>query len=296
MISVTKAFTAHHGVAPRRELLADGVSRAQLASAVHLGQVVRVRQGWYALPGLDPEVIRAVRVGGRLACVSAARHYGWAVGENVGLHVCVATNASQLRSPDDPTKRMPRQGSPSVTLHWSRERTRDATAHMVTSRRETILQLAICQSPELAVAAFDSFIRLDPRRSAELPDWLAELPRHIIDQFESCSALCESFLESIGRIRLAREGIRGEHQVRFAGVGRVDLVIDGWLVIEWDGLEHHDNGPAHDEDCRRDAVLASRGYRTLRFTYSMVMHEWYLVIAAIRAALAGGRPARPARP
>ncbi|MGO4105468.1 DUF559 domain-containing protein [Leifsonia sp. YAF41] len=288
---MTTALNDHHGVAPRRELLAAGVSRNQVTSAVHLGLIVRVRQGWYALPGLDTDVIRAVRVGGRLACVSAARHYGWAVGENVGLHVCVSTHTSKLHSPDEPTERMSAHASPGVTLHWENEQRLEA-AHPVTSRRDTVLQLATCQSPELAVAAYDSFLHVDPVGSAQLPDWLAELPRHILDQFESCSALCESFLESIGRIRLAGDGIRGEHQVRFAGVGRVDLLVDGWLVIEWDGLEHHDNGPAHDEDCRRDAVLATLGYRTLRFTYSMVMYEWHLVIAAIRATLAGGRPAR----
>lgn len=293
MISVTKALSIHEGIAPRRELLADGVSRNQLITAVHLGRVIRIRQGWYALPGLDPELIRAVRVGGSLACASAARYYGWAVGESIGLHICVATHTSKLRSPDDPFERMPPHGSPDVTLHWTHEKVEGTAARLVTSPRETVVQLATCQSPELAVAAFDSFMRLDPRGSEDLPDWLTELPRHILDQFESCSALCASFLESIGRIRLAREGIRGEHQVEIDRVGWVDLVLDGWLIIEWDGLEHHDNGPAHDEDCHRDAVLASLGYRTLRFTYSMVMHEWYLVIAAIRAVLAGGRPARP---
>ncbi|WP_345067084.1 type IV toxin-antitoxin system AbiEi family antitoxin domain-containing protein [Leifsonia kafniensis] len=290
---MTKTLNARGGVARRRELLSDGVGAKQLAAAVHLGRILRVRRGWYALPNLNPDLIKAVRVGGRLACVSAARHYGWAVGEDVGLHICVAANASRLHSPHNPAERMSPDGSPGITLHWEKKKSVRTTARWVTSRRETVLQLASCQSPELAVAAFDSFMHLDPVRSAELPDWLAELPRYILDQFESCSALCESFLESIGRIRLAREGLHGEHQVKITGVGRVDLLVNGWLVIEWDGLEHHDNGAAHDEDCHRDAVLASLGYRTLRFTYAMVMHEWYLVIAAIRAVLAGGRPARP---
>jgi very-short-patch-repair endonuclease len=106
----------------------------------------------------------------------------------------------------------------------------------------------------------------------------------------SPSRLCHSFLETMGRVRLSRDGIEGRHQVEIPGVGRVDMLIDGWLIVEWDGLEHHGNALAHDEDCRRDAVAASMGYTTLRFTYSLVMFHWYIVVAAVRAALAGIRP------
>lgn len=291
MISVTAALAALDGVAQRRELVTAGVNGKQLAAGVHLGRIIRVRKGWYALPGTSSELIRAIRVGGRLACVSAAKRYGWAVREHPGLHVCLKPNASRLRTPHDSSKRMSPPARRDLTLHWAHLEPSDVPARLVTSKRETVLQLAYCQSAELAVAAFDSFLHLDPEGSADLDLWLSELPDHILDEFEACSTLCHSFLESIGRIRLARDGIRGEHQVEVTGVGRVDLVIDGWLVIEWDGLEHHDNGPAHDEDCRRDAVLAHHGYVCLRFTYKLVMHHWYLVIAAIRATLAGIRVA-----
>ena len=289
MVSVAKALTMLDGTAQRRELVAAGVTGIQLAAAVHGGTAIRVRKGWYALPGTSSELIRAIRIGGRLACVSAAKHYGWAVGENPGLHVCITPNASRLRSPDDSSKRISPLAERRVTLHWASMEPIGVPARLVASKRETVLQLAHCQSAELAVAAYDSFLHVDPAGSADLDTWLSELPDHILREFESCSSLCHSFLESIGRIRLARSGIRGDHQVDIATVGRVDFVIDGWLVIEWDGLEHHDNGPAHDEDCRRDAVLATLGYTCLRFTYNLVMRHWYLVLAAIRATLDGTR-------
>lgn len=289
MISLARALTSFDGVAQRQELLGAGVNVRQLAAGVHLGTVIRVRKGWYALPGVDRDLVRAIRVGGRLACVSAAKHYGWATAERIGLHVCLTPNAARLRSPDNARQRMPQQQHPAdLTLHWAR---RGDNARLVTSKRETVFQIAHCQSPDLAVAAYDSFLHTDPAGSLNLDQWLAELPQHLVAAMESPSRLCHSFLETIGRIRLSREGIEGKHQVWLPGVGRVDMLIDGWLVIEWDGLEHHDNGPAHDEDCRRDAVAASMGYTTLRFTYSLVMFHWYLVIGAIRATLAGIRPA-----
>jgi len=286
MRSVTQALTHLDGIAQRQELLSRGITGGQLTGAVASGTIIRVRKGWYALPDSDSQLIRATRVGGRLGCISAARHYGWATPESPGLHVRLAENASRLRSPENRRQRMHGGASVGLVLHWGAPLDPGDRTRLVTSRRETVLQIAHCQSPELAVAAYDSFLHTDPIGSGELDRWLEELPDHILQPLEACSRLCHSFLESIGRIRLAREGIRGRHQVPIPGVGYVDLLIEGWLVIEWDGLEHHDNGPAHDEDCRRDAVLASLGYVCLRFTYSLVMYHWYLVIAAIRATLA----------
>ncbi|TFD75602.1 DUF559 domain-containing protein [Cryobacterium fucosi] len=290
MTHVTDVLTTLQGVAQRRELIARGATGRQLSIAVNQGHVFRPRKGWYALPGTPSDLVRAVRIGGRLACVSAARHYGWAVQERPGLHVCLAPNAARLRTPLDPRERMSAPAPHGITLHWADRVPSEPLTRLVTSPRETVLQIALCQSAELAVAAFDSFLHLDPDGSTELDLWLLDLPETILAELQDCTALCHSFLESIGRVRLAHAGIRGRHQVRIAGVGRVDLLLQGWLVVEWDGLEHHDNGPAHDEDCRRDAELAIRGFRSLRFSYALVMRNWPLVLAAIRAALAGHRP------
>jgi very-short-patch-repair endonuclease len=287
---VTDVLIAPEGVAQRRELIARGIPGRQLSIAVNQGHAFRPRKGWYALPGTSRELIRAVRVGGRLGCVSAARHFGWAVAERPGLHVCVATNAARLRAPHDKRERMSAPTPEYVTLHWVDGAGSVPECRLVTSRRETVLQLALCQSAELAVAAYDSFLHLDPVGSLDLDLWLQDLPDAVLANLMECNRLCHSFLESIGRIRLAQAGIRGTHQVRIRGVGRVDLVLDGWLVIEWDGLEHHDNSAAHDEDCRRDAVLATLNYRCLRFTYDLVLNHWPLVLAAIQTTLAGKRP------
>jgi very-short-patch-repair endonuclease len=154
----------------------------------------------------------------------------------------------------------------------------------VTDRFETVTHLVECLDPEFAVAALDSFLHTDPVRSRHLEAWLGSLPERLLVGLPSRSAQCESFLESVGRIRLERAGITGEHQVEFPGVGRVDLVIDHRLVIEWDGGTHR-TAEQQDEDCRRDALLATMGYRTLRFSYHLVMDEWHIVIAAVRAAL-----------
>jgi hypothetical protein len=72
-----------------------------------------VRRGWYALPGVPEDAIRAARVGGRLACVSAlAHHNGGVTAADQPLHVAVVRASSRLRFYDAEV----------VVLHWSRQR------------------------------------------------------------------------------------------------------------------------------------------------------------------------------
>lgn len=271
------------GVAETRELIALRVEPRRLAAAVHTGELLRVRRGWYALPETDPALLGAIRVGGRLACVSAAAHYGWATPERHGLHVCVAENASRLRrAPVGPIGTDPAD----VVVHWGSPVEGASGSRLVTDRFETVVQLVECLDPESAVAAFDSFLHTDPTGSRDLERWLDSVPGWLRHNLPARNARCHSFLETIGRVRLERAGITGLHQVELAGIGRVDLIIGDRLVIERDGGSHR-TATQQDEDCRRDALLATLGYRTLRFSYPLVMEEWHVVIAAVRAALDG---------
>lgn len=273
-------------VATRRELIAAGYTGRQLTYAVHIGILLRVRKGWYATPDADPALLTAIRVGGRLGCISAAEVYGWATAEHHTVHVSLAENASRLRHSQSNAVHPPAADIPGVVLHWHSPVQRPLRQRLLTSPYETTLQIAGCQSPEFAVAAFDSFVHMDPVSSADLEEWLSDVAPRFLAELPRREAGCHSFLESIGRIRLEACGIRGEYQVRIDGVGRVDLVIDGWLVIEWDGREFHDGADAFEQDRWRDAMLTARGYRVLRFSYRMVMFDWYAVIDAIRSALA----------
>lgn len=281
MASLRRHVRRLGGAAATRELVELGFGPRRLAAALRSGELVRIRRGWYAVPEIDSALRTAIHVGGRLACVSAAAHYGWSTPEQHGVHVCVAENAGRMRRRHAAATS---DGTRSVEVHWGSPRARGDRVRLVTDRFETVMHLAECLEPEVAVAILDSFLHREPLPARELETWLRELPPHVLGRLPSRNALCESYLESIGRIRLERAGLTGEHQVEIPGVGRVDLVIDGRIVIEWDGGTHRTAEQQH-EDCRRDALLATLGYRTLRFSYRLVMDEWYIVVAAVRAAL-----------
>lgn len=59
-------------------------------------------------------------------------------------------------------------------------------------------------------------------------------------------------------------GVQVEVQVQIEGVGRVDLVVDGWLIIECDSREYHEGWMTQKRDRRRDLAAAARGYTTIR--------------------------------
>ena len=74
----------------------------------------------------------------------------------------------------------------------------------------------------------------------------------------------EAGTESLTRLILRTIGCRFDLQVRIDGVGRVDFVVDGWLIIECDSREFHSSWEAHARDRRRDASALERGYATVR--------------------------------
>ncbi len=146
-----------------------------------------------------------------------------------------------------------------------------------------------CHGDEHFFAAFESawalrLIGAAARRRirAALPAsarWLVDLARHDAD----------SGLESIVRLRLHLLGIRVQTQVTVDGVGRVDFVVEGRVILEADGKRNHDGSSERHRDLRRDAEASRLGYETLRFDYAMIIHKWDVVIAAIMSALARAR-------
>jgi very-short-patch-repair endonuclease len=80
-------------------------------------------------------------------------------------------------------------------------------------------------------------------------------------------------------------GLRVETQVYIDGVGWVDFLIEGRIVVEIDGLEFHLSPKQFAKDRQRDNAAAGHGLRTLRFTYDDVIRRPEHMIVAIRAAL-----------
>lgn len=265
-----------------RELVEAGITRAQIAWAVGAGRLLRIRIGHFCLPDLDEPTQQAIRVGGRLACVSELARLGaWATDIPAGPHVHLAANASRLRDHRQMTRRF--SSSAGCTLHWGELRTRALDGRV--SAIDAARQAMGCLGAHDAAATIESAVRhgildLDELRAQATGEELAILRR--------VDGSAGSGLETLIREPLRDAGLRVQPQFRVSGVGDFDLLVERYVVVETDGRAFH-GGEVARADRRRDAIVASLGFTPLRFDYAQVVHDRSSVLRAIAGAVLAHR-------
>jgi very-short-patch-repair endonuclease len=280
-----------------RELVAAGFSRDQVAALQHKGRLLRPRIGWYCDPRLDDAAVRALRVGGLLGCVSAAANVGMATPERHDqiLHVSVLPNASRLRDSRTGAPLTPSVEEAGVCLHW--EARHEPPQSFRVAPFDVLVQLVACVDPFWVTAALDSALHR-PRDGGRAPllspaqrDRLRfVVPGTLAPAIDAADGSAESVGETRTRLGLVAARLNFETQATIGGQYEADFLLDGWLVLEVDGRAHHSDPDAFVADRERDALMAWRGYRVLRFTHRQVMDDWPWVLEVVRRVLASGRP------
>ncbi len=258
------------GAARAVDLRRAGCSRRRLASAVAAGDLLRIGGGALALPGADQAVVSAVHHRASLACVSALDHRGFELLEVPG-RVHLTGN----------------RGRPDRRVTWHR----GVPAGLTVRVAMAAAQLLCCRPAVEGLVAVDGLLRAGHATVAEIA---AELPPnsggHARWVLTHASPLAGSVMESLLRCTLLLAGVRGVIlQAPIDGVGRVDFLIDGWLVVETDGWGTHGDRGSFERDRERDVAAAVQGHQTLRFTWSAVRDRPALVVACVQEVLARGR-------
>jgi very-short-patch-repair endonuclease len=260
------------GCSRRAVLLDEGVSERGLARAAAAGHVRRVSRGVYALPEADAAIVAAVRCGGLLTCSSRAAALGLAV-----LTPARRIHLATRNNPVGPTS--------SVILHRSRVRQHPGPLP-IASAVDCAAQALRCLSALAALVIVDSSLATGRVTEAEIRERLGTkktaAARMVLTLADGSS---ESPLESIARVLLRVRGLNVQTQVHVKGVGRVDLLVEGALVVELDGFEHHSDRADYRNDRRRANALTCLGLRLIRFTYEDVVHRPSWVVACVLEAL-----------
>ncbi|MCB2411874.1 DUF559 domain-containing protein [Demequina sp. TTPB684] len=76
------------------------------------------------------------------------------------------------------------------------------------------------------------------------------------------------------------------------GVGRVDLLVEGKVVVETDGRATHALTAAFDADRRRDRSALLAGYLVMRFGYADVMGDVGALVEQVVAVVRGAASLR----
>jgi very-short-patch-repair endonuclease len=283
MNHVVEELQNEGGVASTVQLQLAGVNLTAIGRAIRAGDVLRLRSGWVGLPDAPQEVLQAVRVGGRLSCLSVLRHERLWCANDRRLHVRVPNRATHLAAPHD---RAVPLGDPErwgVVVHRSRRAYGlDEPAGPVDTLDWALLHSVACQSKADAIVTLDSALNRQRVSWSELSFLMSELPPSYQRYLDLVDPTSESGLETKARLGLRRYNIPYRTQVPIPGAGRVDLLVGDRLVVELDGREWHSSDEAYAEDRRRDLVLQELGYAVMRLTYDQVMGEWGRVVAVIR--------------
>lgn len=274
------------GIACLAVLRERGVTARQAGGAVHRGELIRLRNGWFAIPSADRDVMGAVRIGGQLTGASRLAKLGLWMMPADRLHVSVASDATRLRD------------ARGACLHWRDLPWDPPRTSPVDSVMSSIARLIECSSEEAAIVTIDSALNTQrgSRRVLEehdLAEILAVLPRRFRRIAGLVDPESQSGLETLARLRLRRRGLRVRTQVLIPGVGLVDLLIGDRLVIELDSRAHH-LGTNYEKDRRRDLELVRQGYTVVRVSYRRVMEDWASVEASILDAVRRGEHVRRA--
>ncbi|WP_309081355.1 DUF559 domain-containing protein [Zhihengliuella sp.] len=260
-----------HGVLTRCDLAEFGLSRRQLDRVFAL--YPNPRPGVICDPLLGPQAQEALRLTAALTCISAAEHYDhWVLRPSGTVHVATAHSHALRPSP----------------LRIVRHRVRRA-ALVAVDEQQMCLHAAACLEPTDAAVIIESAV---VRGRVSLDGLYAGLGNRQGRQARRALGLvrgtADSPIEVVARATFIEAGLPFQEQVYLPGIGRVDFLVAGRLIVELDGWQWHGNRAAWQNDMRRDQFAVRSGYRSVRFSASQVLNQPDFMLDTVREALFRG--------
>lgn len=210
-------------------------------------------------PGTDAALVAAVALRGVVSHSSAARLHG------LDLH-CPATVHEVTVS------RGARQRAQGVVVYAADLAPEDIeVAQPVTTLRRTVRDCARTMPLLHAVILLDGVIRARLLTMADLRQMAQDARGRGSARLRRAvgfvDALCGSPLETVLRLACEVLCLAMETQVWIPGVGPVDILLDGWLILEGDGFAFHSHREHYRRDRRRWNGSTEQRFVTLRFTW-----------------------------
>jgi hypothetical protein len=263
------------GVARTGQLLAAGYSRTEIAHLADAG-VRQLRRGVFVLPQCRPELVAAIRHNARVSCASAAGHYGLWLREAPAQHHLACNHGHGVGFIRHRTVRF--DGHPVLPI----AAIEDVALHAMT-----------CLAPPASTAIATSAMRLHG-----VPLELLKAQLTADRSGPALKALCqldlraESIVEVDAQHLFRTHGLGYDAEVYLPGIGRVDFLIEGFLIVEVDGFAYHSSREALRRDLGRNNASTLAGLAVLRYMPEHIWFEPERVLAEIRAVLA--RRSQPA--
>ncbi|GAA1819697.1 DUF559 domain-containing protein [Agromyces neolithicus] len=245
-------------------------------------------------PDLAGDAKRALRVGGRVACASAAALLGLRVlNPSLVLHVEVGEHGSRFRRARDGKGRIfPTTSRDHLEFHWSRAGSPQGALPDIV---EVVAQAIDCLPPLDALCILDSaredlpWLDVPPKLAdAEFARLLDRLSQRGRDIASRSSTLSQAVGETVARERFREAGIVAEPQAALPGGYFADLLIGDRLIFECEGYSAHGGDKAFENDRARMAFLRACGYIVLNFSHKQVVDDWDSVLSTVQLVMRRG--------
>ncbi|GAB3651308.1 hypothetical protein GCM10027591_08690 [Zhihengliuella somnathii] len=261
-------FLARQLVIRRAAFLEQGFTERQYKelSREHL----RVRRGILVHRDAPPDLRLAATLGGALTCASAATFYRlWVRDPPEQAHIAFTRG-----------QRVPR------TVNAHRRYSDQAISRTaVLPLAEVCAHALTCLGPAGAISLVESAIILHRLDAGEIRRFLGNRHGRALALLGQVRGGAGSLLEVEMRLMLDELGVRYTAQCRLPGIGRVDFLVEGFLIIETDGWAFHGSRDQWRTDMDRTTRGIVDGYVTLRFRAEQLWHRSEEVRATILAVL-----------
>ena len=234
-----------------------------------LPQSIGHYRGWiYDKNSFTLDQVRAFVYNACISCVSAAQIYEHPVlmeERPQKTHLSVSYNRgmhpSKLRRFDD------------VCIHREQFVSDEERRTHVASIGTVLERVLVCMPLKVSLPMLDAARNrgLYDVSTLTIPPTGSRLP-HLREALSLSSERARSILETVARLQLIDMGLTPQVGVWIEGVGEVDMIILGFIVIEVDGWAFHSSKEQREKDLKRDRELLRRGFVVLRFTYDDVMN------------------------
>lgn len=257
-------------VARTQTILRAGFSERDIRNAAASGEVRRLRHGVLALPGAPSDLVDAVLGNGLVTCASGAAHRGlWLLHQPNKVHLLC------------------RHGGPRNAVVHRTSLVPRGTAEPVASMTDILIHGLRCLAEIEAAVMVESAIRQGvttlPYLHQRLPGNRNGAARKVLDLVDGTA---DSAIEVVARLLFRAEGIYTETQVDLPGIGFVDFLLEGFLIVEIDGRSHLEPRQVKKDRSRNNASTLS-GYAVLRYGYADVVYNPEKVVAEVWQVLRG---------
>ncbi|GAA4899226.1 type IV toxin-antitoxin system AbiEi family antitoxin domain-containing protein [Tessaracoccus lubricantis] len=247
------------GVYSIHELRDGGMTEDEIKELAVSERLTRLGRGWYAQgPLANSDAIRAVRLGGRLGCLSGCKAHGLWVPPDPSLHVLL-----------NPGTRRPGT-KPGVEFH----RASVSCPTAVTPLEECLSQVLQRHDPETALIVMESALNLKLLSEADIRSLIAAAPARQQRRLQHFMPGAQSGSETRIRLWFQRHNVPVKPQAHIPGVGHVDLLVGNSWIIEADSHAHHSSSSAQEVDGERVLTARELGYDTDRLTYGHIWNTW----------------------